>query len=62
MGSFLVGFLPAMIRQGGVKCPVLCCIYMVALLKKGLKQKVLGAGLITIYFGSVGYADDLKLL
>ncbi len=46
------------------RCKMSCLILYIhgCLIEKGLKQKVLGAGLITIYFGSVGYADDLKLL
>ncbi len=45
------------IQQGGIVSPVLFCVYMDTLLKI-LESE----GYDSHYFGSVGYADDLKLL
>jgi hypothetical protein len=49
------------IRQGGVVSPVLFCVYMDALLKR-LEDEGYGCWIGNHYFGSMGYADDLKLI
>ncbi len=49
------------IRQGGVISTVLFCVYMNALLKR-LEAEGFVCWIGNHYFGSVGYADDLKLL
>ncbi len=49
------------IRQSGIVSQVLFCVYMDTLLKR-LETKGYGCWIGSHYFGSVGYADDLKLL
>ena len=49
------------IRQGGVISPVLFCVYMDVLLLK-LEAEGDGCWIGNHFFGSIGYADDLKLL
>ncbi len=49
------------IRQGGIVSPVLFCIYMDVLLDK-LQSEGYGYWIGNHYYGSIGYADDLKLL
>ncbi len=48
------------IRQGGIVSPVLFCVYMDTLMKR-LESEGYGSWIGSHYFGSVGYADDLKL-
>ena len=49
------------VKQGGVLSPVLFCIYMDELLGR-LKDSGLGCYLGNKFYGSFGYADDLKVL
>ncbi len=49
------------IRQGGIVSPVLFGVYMDTLLKR-LESEGYGCWISSHYFGSVCYADDLKLL
>ncbi len=48
-------------QLGGIVSPVLFCVYMDTLLKR-LESEEYGCWIDSHYFGSVGYADDLKLL
>ena len=49
------------VKQGGVLSPILFCIYMDELLTR-LKDTGVGCYMGHHYLGSLGYADDLKLL
>ncbi len=49
------------IRQGGIVFPVLFCIYMDVLLDK-LQSEGYGWWIGNHYYGSIGYAYNLKLL
>lgn len=49
------------VKQGGVLSPILFCIYMDELLTR-LKNTGVGCYMGHHYLGSLGYADDLKLL
>ncbi len=61
-GTFSMQFSTSKgIRQGGVISPALFCVYMDALLKM-VEAEGFGCWIGNHYFGSVGYADDLKLL
>ncbi len=48
-------------RQGGVASSVMVTVYMKELMLE-LKRSGIGCHINHKYFGSLGYADDLKLL
>ncbi len=49
------------VRQGGMASPVMFTVYMDELILE-LKKSGLGCHAGYEYYGSLGYADDLKLL
>ena len=49
------------VKQGGVLSPILFCVYLDELLKR-LERTGVGCFIGHHFFGSVGYADDVKLL
>ncbi len=49
------------VKQGGVISPVLFCIYKDSLLIK-LENSCVGYYMGSVFAGTFGYADDLKLL
>ena len=49
------------VRQGAILSPILFCTYLDTLLER-LRNSGLGCHLSGLYFGSLGYADDIILL